>query len=87
MSVGCGIGLREAELPTPALLLVDFQFSIARPSLDLQSKVASRKSPKILAGNILQRFSVAGARRALTYEVGPLADRLVRRDDFMTSRS
>jgi hypothetical protein len=44
------MGLREAELPTPALLIVDFQFSIARPSLDFQSKVASRNRRKYWPG-------------------------------------
>ena len=43
-------GLREAELPTPALLIVDFQFSIACPSLDFQSKVASRNRRKYWLG-------------------------------------
>jgi hypothetical protein len=31
-------------------LIVDFQFSIARPSLDLQSKVASRNRRKFWPG-------------------------------------
>jgi hypothetical protein len=46
VSAGCGIGLREAEVPNPALLLVDLRFSIARPSLDFQAKAASRKRRK-----------------------------------------
>jgi hypothetical protein len=50
LSVGCGIGLREAELPTPALLIVDLRFSIARPSLDFQSKVAGRNCGKYWPG-------------------------------------
>jgi hypothetical protein len=50
LSVGCGIGLREAEVPTPALLIVDLRFSIARPSLDFQSKVPSRNRRKYWPG-------------------------------------
>jgi hypothetical protein len=56
-SVGCGIGLREAELPTLAL------FDCRSPVLDCtpftRFSIESRqsKTPKILAGNILQRFS------------------------------
>jgi hypothetical protein len=50
VSVDCGIGLPGAELPTPALLIVDFGFSIARLSLDFQSKVASRKRRKYWPG-------------------------------------
>jgi hypothetical protein len=50
LSVGCGIGLREAELPTPAFLIVDLQSSVARPSLNFQSKVASRNRRKYWPG-------------------------------------
>jgi hypothetical protein len=50
LSVGCGVGLREAEVPTPALLIVDLRFSIARASLDFQSKVASRNRRKYWPG-------------------------------------
>jgi hypothetical protein len=59
VSVGCEIGLREAELPTPAFLILDLRFSIARPSLDFQSKVASRNRRKYWPGIFVQRFSVA----------------------------
>jgi len=58
VSVGCGAGRQEAELPTPALLLVAFQFSIACPSLDLQSKVASRNRQKYWPGIL---FSVSAS--------------------------
>jgi hypothetical protein len=50
LSVGCGIGLREAEVPTPALLIVDLWFSVARPSLNSQSKVTSRNRRKYSPG-------------------------------------
>ncbi len=59
MSVGCGIGLREAEVPTPALLIVDLRFSVARPSLYSQSKVACRNRR-----TIGQEYSSAFQRRS-----------------------
>jgi hypothetical protein len=57
--VGCGIGLREADVPTPAFLIVAFGFSIARPSLNFSIENRRSKSPKILDRDILRRFSVA----------------------------
>ena len=42
LSVGCGIVLREEEIHTRALLIVDFLFAIANPFCDLQSRIDSR---------------------------------------------
>jgi hypothetical protein len=58
LSVGCGIGLQEAELSTPELLIVDLRFSIARPSL-----IFNRKSPVEIAENIGREYSSAFQRR------------------------
>jgi len=58
LSVRCGIGLREAEVRTPALLIVDLWFSVARPSPNSQSKVTSRNRR-----NIRREYSSAFQRR------------------------
>jgi hypothetical protein len=65
LSVGGGIDFQEVELPTPALLIVDLRFSIARLSLDFQSKATSRNRRKYWSGIFFSVSASAAARRGL----------------------
>jgi hypothetical protein len=60
LSVACWIGLREAELPTLALLIVDFQFSMACPSLEFSIESRQSKAPKIWPGILFSVSALLG---------------------------